>query len=289
MFGILSIHKPSGITSREAVDCVGRLVRPDRAGHAGTLDPLADGVLVVCVGSATRLIEYVQRMPKQYCGTFLLGRTSPTEDIEGEVTPVAGATVPTLDSLRQAATQWVGEVEQRPPAYSALKIKGRRAYTLARQGRDVALASRPVTVYAIDIVEYDYPRLVLDVRCGGGTYIRSLGRDVARAAGTGAVMSALTRTAIGDFHLSDACPLDALTRASIGRWMQSPRAAVSQLPQLELSPEEIETLSHGRVIAARNAPDADRIAAVDKDGNLRAIVAPEGDRQLRPVRNFPRA
>ncbi len=138
--GVVNLHKPTGITSRGAVDAVKRLVRPAKCGHAGTLDPLASGVLVVCVGKATRLIEYVQQMPKQYRGTFLLGRTSPTEDLEGEVTELVDAPVPSRLAIAEACARFVGTIEQRPPVFSALKIKGRPAYALRE--RDEPLSWR---------------------------------------------------------------------------------------------------------------------------------------------------
>ena len=131
------------MTSRDAVDCVQRLVRPLKAGHAGTLDPLASGVLVVCVGAATRLIEYVQRMTKQYTGAFLLGRRSPTEDIEGAVTELDSPPIPTLDQLTAAAAALTGTIQQRPPAFSAIKVAGRRAYDLARQGQGRGIGTPP--------------------------------------------------------------------------------------------------------------------------------------------------
>lgn len=202
--GLLNLNKPAEMSSRQAVNLVERLTRPVRAGHAGTLDPLATGVLVVCVGAATRLIGYVQRMRKQYRGTFLLGRHSPTEDIEGEVTELPDAPHPTREQIVAAAAGFVGRIEQRPPAFSAIKVAGRRAYELARQGRQPELAARPVVIHAIEIAAYKYPELVLDVTCGSGTYIRLLGRDLAESLGTSAVMSALVRTSIGGFVLADA-------------------------------------------------------------------------------------
>src|SRR5262245_62072249 len=148
-FGLLHVNKPSGITSRRVVDQVQALVRPAKAGHAGTLDPLASGVLVVCVGAATRLIDYVPQAAKRYTATFLFGRASDTEDIEGIVTVLAAPSVPTRVEVERAAQQFVGNIQQRPPAFSALKVAGRRAYDLARAGQSVKLAPRPVTVYRL--------------------------------------------------------------------------------------------------------------------------------------------
>src|SRR5436190_8799230 len=199
MFGLLNVDKPSGLTSRDVVNRVQRLVKPHKVGHAGTLDPLASGVLVVCVGPATRLIEYVQRMPKRYLATFLLGRRSETEDIEGAVTELTDTPVPTVEQAHGALPNFVGRIQQLPPAFSALKVDGQRAYALARKGETPDLQPRPIEVYSVELVEYSYPQLVLDIRCGSGTYVRSLGRDIARALGTEAVMSALVRTEIGPF------------------------------------------------------------------------------------------
>ncbi len=231
----LNLHKPRGITSRGAVDAVKRLVRPAKCGHAGTLDPLASGVLVVCVGKATRLIEYVQQMPKQYRATFLLGRTSPTEDLEGEVTELVDAPVPSRLAIEEACTRFVGTIEQRPPVFSALKIKGRPAYALARKGRTVELAARPVTIHSLEVVTYEYPELVLDITCSAGTYVRSLGRDLGESLGTGAVMSDLVRTAVGPFTLHTAVAPGELSRDNLGEHMQPALAAVESLPRVMLS------------------------------------------------------
>lgn len=284
--GLLNVHKPPGMTSREAVDYVKRLVHPVKTGHAGTLDPLASGVLIVCVGSATRLIEYVQAMPKRYVATFLLGRTSDTEDIEGDVRLISDARQPTDTQLRAAAAKMIGVIQQRPPAYSALKVQGRRAYDLARAGKPVDLAPRPIEIQSIDIVSYDYPELVLDIECGSGTYIRSLGRDLAEAVGTSAVMSALVRTAIGGFKVDDAMMPERLTRETMAAWLHPPVAAVDLLDKLTLSRGEIERLHQGLTIARARDITTAEIAAIDERGNLVAIVVCGTGDTLRPVRNF---
>ena len=214
--GLLNLNKPVGMTSRQAVNVVQRLAGPAKAGHAGTLDPLASGVLVVCVGGATRLIEYVQRMRKRYVGTFLLGRQSITEDTEGDVTELPDAPVPNWQEIEAAAQRFVGRIEQRPPAFSALKVQGRAAYKLARQGKPVVLVPRPVDIHRIEIQSYEYPELVLAVECGSGTYVRSLGRDLAETLGTAAVMSALVRTSIGSHRLEEAPPRGANPRQLAG-------------------------------------------------------------------------
>lgn len=288
MFGLLNINKPSGITSRDVVNRVQRLVRGVKIGHAGTLDPLATGVLVVALGSATRLVEYVQRMPKTYLGTFLLGRTSDTEDIDGQVVELEGPPQPTVAELEAVLSRFLGTIQQLPPAYSALKVQGRRAYELARRGDAVELLPRPIEVHRLTIVRYAYPELELEVCCGSGTYVRSLGRDVAQAVGTGAVMSALVRMAVGDFRIEEACTLDELTADTIeSRLLPAVRATLG-LPTVQLTDEEIRRVANGLLIPNRWKSDAAELAAVDSQNRLVAVLVGRGRGQLGPLRNFPR-
>lgn len=287
--GLINLNKPTGMTSREAVDRVKRWVRPAKTGHAGTLDPLASGVLVVAVGAATRLIEYVQAMPKRYTGTFLFGRESNTEDIEGEVRLLNGTPVPNVIDLRQAVARLTGAIEQRPPAFSALKVQGKRAYDLARAGQRVELAPRIITIHRLDVVRYEYPELVLDVECSSGTYIRSLGRDLAEAVGTAAVMANLVRTRIGSFPLEEAWRPEDLAAHRTGEWLLSPRRAVESLPVVELTDEQIDRLARGMPVllaAGDGLSIRNEAAAIDGAGRLVAIVEVRADGQLWPVRNF---
>ncbi len=286
--GVLNVNKPAGMTSRRAVDLVQRLAWRAKCGHAGTLDPLASGVLVVCVGPATRLIEYVQRMPKSYLGTFLLGRESPTEDVQGDVTELEDPPVPSPEQIAAQAKALTGRIEQRPPAYSALKVEGKRAYALARAGRQVELKPRSVVVHRLDVVAYDYPELRLRIECGSGTYVRSLGRDLAESLSTGAVMSGLVRTAIGPFSVDDAVDPRQLTREGWTQHLLPPTRAVDLLPRIVLTAEEIDRVQAGRAIP-RQAPttESPEIAALDSAGRLVAILVPRGPGQLGPARNFP--
>jgi tRNA pseudouridine55 synthase len=288
MQGILNLDKPTGMTSRDAVNIVQRLAKPAKVGHAGTLDPLATGVLVVCVGAATRLIEYVQRMPKTYVGTFLLGRESDTEDIEGRVTEFVDPPRPAFEELVSAAAKFTGEILQRPPAYSALKVAGRRAYDLARQGKPVDLKPRPIRVHRLEIKSYQYPEVVLEIECGSGTYVRSLGRDLAASLGTAAVMSALKRTAIGGFFLSDAVKPNMLTQEDLLNRLSPLLYAVDYLPKVNLLPQEMERLGHGlRIDKSPTLPEAEEYAGVSPTGKLCSILVPRGNGQLAPVLNFP--
>ncbi|MCO6455754.1 MAG: tRNA pseudouridine(55) synthase TruB [Pirellulaceae bacterium] len=287
MFGLLNLDKPSGLTSRDVVDRVQALVRPLKVGHAGTLDPLARGVLIVCVGQATRLIPYVQRMAKHYRGTFLLGRESDTEDCEGTVRLLDSPPVPSRGQLADALPRFVGRIPQVPPAYSALKVGGRRAYELARQGQQVELAAREVQIHSLELVEYDYPEFSLDVVCGAGTYVRSLGRDVARAVGSQAVMSDLVRTAIGPFRREDALAVDRLSCEAVFTNLLPARRAVIELPQLDLSPDELAKLRRGQSIPNRQGLNAGEIAGLDDQGELAALLTVADDgRCLRPTHNF---
>lgn len=271
--GVLNLHKPAGMTSRRVVDAVARLVRPARAGHAGTLDPLASGVLVVCVGRATRLISYVQDMRKQYLASFLLGRTSPTDDIEGEVQLLHAPPVPAAEDIERACAALRGEIWQRPPAYSAIKVQGRRAYKLARAGETVDLLPRRVHVYRLEVCRYAYPQLDLEIECSSGTYVRALGRDVAAALGTAAVMRSLVRTAVGPFSLADAVAPEALRRETISQLLLPPLAAVCLLPRVTLTPEEMGRVRRGQKVHIEGQPQGE-LAACDAQGALVAVLHP---------------
>jgi tRNA pseudouridine55 synthase len=289
MFGLLNLCKPTGVTSRDVVNRVQRLVKPHKVGHAGTLDPLASGVLVVCLGPATRLIEYVQRMPKRYLATFLLGRQSDTEDMEGMVVEIPHPPIPTEPEVRAALPSFLGCIQQLPPAYSALKVEGKRAYDLARQGETPDLKPRPIEVHSIDLIEYAYPQLTLDIRCGSGTYVRSLGRDIARALGTEAVMSALTRTEIGPFQVSQALSGDDITPQSIDRAFIPPQMALGTMPTFKVSEQDEAFLRNGRQIERRDIGSAigsqteqEQIALLTSSGRLLAIVVPGGPNLWQP-------
>lgn len=286
MFGVLNIYKPPGPTSRDVVNRVERLVRPQKAGHAGTLDPIASGVLLVCVGQATRLIEYAQALAKSYRGTFLLGRRSDSDDVEGAVEVVADAIVPTRAEVDAALAPFRGEVMQRPPRHSAVKIAGQRAYALARRGVDFEPEAKAVVIHRLEVARYDYPELVLDVECGSGTYIRSLGRDLAEALGTSAVMAALERVAVGPFTAEDALPFDHVAE----RWeerLERPSLLVASLPSVAVTGAELLELQHGRGISrALGCGDGGEIAALDGDQNLVALLRERSPGVLSSVRNF---
>jgi tRNA pseudouridine55 synthase len=291
-FGILNVNKPAGVTSRDVVDRVERLVRPDKAGHAGTLDPLATGVLVICVGQATRLIQYIQRMPKTYRATFLLGRRSDTDDVEGQVLLVENVLQPTRQELDRVLPQFLGEIRQRPPAHSAVKVAGQRAYALARKGVDFELAERFVTISKINVCRYEYPELELDIECGSGTYIRSLGRDIGGALGTGAVMSALRRTSVGWFRYEDSHCIDDFGSDTLRKYLRPPTHAVIDLPQMPLSEAELAEIRHGRAVKrpssneSGTAADPRECVATDYHGRFVAILYEKRPGEYWPRINF---
>ncbi len=202
--GVLILDKPLGWTSADCCRYIRKGTQGAKVGHAGTLDPLATGVLVLCLGRATKLISGFMASEKRYLAEVDLAHTSPTDDLESERVAAVISAVPTVSQVRAACAGFVGEVMQTPPIYSAIWVNGERSYDLARKGEGVALASRPVSIYSIDVVGYEWPRLTIDVRCGKGTYIRSLARDVGKRLGVGGMLTSLRRTASGSFTVDAA-------------------------------------------------------------------------------------
>jgi tRNA pseudouridine55 synthase len=233
-------------------------------------------------------------MRKVYRATLLLGHQSETDDIEGHVTVLEDLPSPTRAEIECALPHFLGRIYQRPPAYSAIKVAGQRSYKLARKGAAPELAPRAVTIHRLEVTRYAYPVLGIEIDCSSGTYVRALGRDVAAALGTTTVMSELVRTAIGTFRLDDAVPPTELTPQSLPLQMQSPLAAVADLPRVRLSVTELAEIRHGRAIyasqpssdtGAPNSPQAEW-AAVDSHGNLVAILRQKRPSQLWPEMNF---
>jgi tRNA pseudouridine55 synthase len=292
VFGIINLYKPPGWTSRDALNRIVHLVRPLKAGHAGTLDPIAEGVLVVCIGAATRLIEYIQQMPKEYRATFLLGRRSASDDVETEVEVAANADAPSREAVGAVLLQFEGAIEQRPPAFSAVKVEGQRAYRLARRGVAPELSPRTIEIHQLRIVRYEYPELELAFQCSSGTYVRSLGRDLAAALGTHAVMAALVRTAVGNFRIEDAMEARGPDLARLEEHLQSPLAAVPHLPRLVLSPVQVFEVQRGGLIKTDDLPPSLResspelIAAVDEGSQLIALLREARPGWLKPLPNF---
>src|SRR4051812_41927899 len=245
MHGFLNIDKPAGMTSHDVVAHIRRAAQQKRVGHAGTLDPAATGVLVVALGNATRLIEYVQdSTSKRYIATVHLGATTATDDAEGEV--LATAVVPPLDTIaiERVLEPFRGEIMQVPPMYSALHHQGRRLHELAREGLIVERAARPVAIERLELLDWSSPLLTLDILCSKGTYIRSLAHDLGAALGCGPHLQALRRTAVGGFVIEQATPLVLLEEnpETIMSTLLPPEIAVVDWPMIMLDEEEARRL-----------------------------------------------
>ena len=221
--GILVLDKPAGVSSAGVLNRLKRLLpRGTKLGHAGTLDPFATGVLLALVGRATKACERLMDQPKRYDATVRLGATTATDDPESPAVPWPGAAEPTADAVAAVLPRFVGQIMQQPPAYSALKVGGRRAYDLARGGAEVVLQPRPVNVYGIELLDYAWPLLRLRVDCGRGTYIRAIARDIGAAMDVGGHLAELRRTRVGDFDVADAARPDELTAETLVERLRPP-------------------------------------------------------------------
>ncbi|MGE5223614.1 MAG: tRNA pseudouridine(55) synthase TruB [Omnitrophica WOR_2 bacterium] len=247
--GVLVVDKPVGLTSHDVVQIIRRGTGIRRAGHTGTLDPRASGVLVVLVGPAVRLSEYVSASDKRYQATIRLGSSTDTFDAEGRITGGASIENVTEEQFEEILDQFVGEIEQTPPPYSAVKVHGQKAYDLAREGEEVNLEPRKIQVYSLELLEWAPPEVVVDVFCSSGTYVRSLANDLGNALGCGAHLVGLRRTKSGRFTLRDAVPLRRLQDSFLaGDWYKFliPAAeALADWPMVELDADQVELIRHG--------------------------------------------
>jgi len=248
--GFLNIDKPAGMTSRDVVDRVCRVVGSKRVGHSGTLDPLATGVLVVAVGKATRLVEYVQAQRKVYRAGLLLGQTSDTDDVEGTILHRKLISFPLPEVIDAALRPLVGRILQTPPKFSAIKLQGKRAYDLARSGADVKMSARAVDVFRMDLLRYAPPRLELEIECGSGTYIRSIARDLGEMLGVGGLMEWLERTGIGVFKRADAVGLEQLELSDWRETMRPLLDGCAGLPVMEVGDQQRRHFDAGRSFLA---------------------------------------
>ena len=259
--GALLIDKPADLTSHDVVARVRKIVNQKRVGHTGTLDPFATGLLIIVLGPATRLIEYTHLLPKTYLAEFTLGATSDTDDSTGAI-----KTFPSLRrrgsfaegedgvvKIKTTLQNFTGQITQTPPAYSAIKINGRRAYAIARAkasgvGESPRLSPRQVTIHKIKLLAYKYPKINLLITCGTGTYIRALARDLGQSLQTGAYCSQLRRTQIGTFHIKQALTLDQLSTGLSPSCALAPESLVSHLPKTTLTALNVAKLQAGQSI-----------------------------------------
>jgi tRNA pseudouridine55 synthase len=290
--GVLVVVKPAGPTSHDVVALVRRLSGTRRIGHGGTLDPFASGVLPLFLGGATRLVEYHLGDRKAYRATICFGASSPTDDLDGELTPVPG---PPIDgaALETAMASFRGEVRQRPPDYSAVQVEGRRAYAMARSGTPAHLPERTVTIHRLELVAWnsddpERPIAVVDVECSAGTYIRALARDLGSAVGSAAYLGALTRTASGPFRIEDGIGLERIRAATVDgpdglRPVLLPAdAGLENLPSIPLTADELRDAAMGRFVrpaaGVTGLPAGAPIRLLGPSGRIAGIGALDGPR-----------
>lgn len=291
MDGILVIAKPAGPTSHDIVALVRRLTGVRRVGHGGTLDPFAMGVLPVFLGRATRMVEYHLADQKRYRATVVFGSRSSTDDLDGEMEPVAGP-APTHAVVTAALDGFRGPIEQVPPDHSAVHVDGKRAYELARRGDKPELRSRQVTIHSLEMTTFDdsdaeRPVAELEVHCSAGTYVRALARDLGGAVDSGAYLGALTRTASGPFEIDAAHPLDTVREElSHGRTealLLAPDAGLGAIPQVEVPASDVAAIARGQIVRLhaplsrtdgmpRDDSEEPLVRLVDSDGKLAAMA-----------------
>ena len=288
-FGVIVVDKPEGPTSHDVVSIVRRGTGVRKVGHAGTLDPRASGVLVLCLGPATRLSEYLSTSKKIYAARIRFGESTKTYDAEGETTSFAGE-LPSEAQIESALDTFRGEIQQIPPPYSAVKIQGRKAYELARAGKPVKLDPRSVTVYELKVLDYQPPDLSIRVECSAGTYIRSLAHDLGAALSTGAHLVALRRLKAGHFGLEHAARLEtleaAMRRGEWQSWLLPASEALPDFPIVTVEKPELEKIRNGQRIPARYQATG-MARALGQDGELVAILeSVEHGREWQPRKVF---
>lgn len=292
--GVLVVDKPVGMTSHDVVQVIRNGTGLRRAGHTGTLDPRASGVLVILVGPAVRLSEYVSASDKRYQAIIRLGSTTDTFDAEGKFTRSNQPVNVTEAQFEEVLQSFIGEIEQTPPPYSAVKVQGRKAYEMARQGEEVDLTPRKIQVHHLEVLEWAPPEVVVDVHCSSGTYVRSLANDLGEKLGCGAYLVGLRRTKSGRFSLRDATPLRKLQEAfTAGNWYQYliPAAeALGDWPAIELSPDEVEAVRHGHRVKVKEGNTEAKVRGVSTQGELVALMeiatAEDGSSEWQPRKVF---
>ena len=274
--GIFSINKPAGITSHDVVARVRKLLKQKRVGHAGTLDPLASGVLPICVGQATRVAEFLSESGKAYQAVVVFGTATDTYDAEGTVTATASTSEITFHMIEEAIEHFRGPLMQYPPRYSAIKIQGQPAYKRARAGETIELEPRSVVIYSLEILEWNPPRLTLNIECSKGTYIRSLAHDLGIQVGCYAYLDSLIRTRSGPFTLSESISLEQFAEAvktdSIQRYAFPIDKAIEQYPIIELDAETVEHVKHGNTFSHIQANNSGLARVYDDNRTLIAIA-----------------
>jgi len=291
--GIVLLDKPAGATSNRVLQKTKRLFQARKAGHTGTLDPMATGMLPICFGAATKLSGVMLDWSKRYRVTAAFGVATDTGDATG--TPIETRDGPpiALDDVRSAASAMTGRLQQVPPMYSAVKHEGRRLYELAREGKEVARRAREIEIHDLSIERFDWPHLTLAVHCSKGTYVRTLVSDLANTLGTVAHVTELRRLGVGPFEEAGMVTLPALETAAadglerIDRWLLGPDAALAGTRTVSVSDEDSEALRHGRRVCLHVPADEGRVRIYDPAGRFVGIGELDRTGSLKPARIFP--
>lgn len=271
MNGIVVIDKPKGVTSHDVVGMMRKRFGTRRVGHTGTLDPMATGVLPVCVGNATRAADMLIESDKRYTAEFILGKTTDTLDIEGTVTGETDVTV-TEDEVRRAVFKFVGEISQIPPMYSAIKKDGKKLYELAREGKEIEREARNITIYSIDILRVDLPLVVIDVKCSKGTYIRTLCDDIGKALGCGATMTALRRTATAGFTEDIALTIDELDKLEDKGTVLVPTDKLfEKYRAIHLNEKQTRCITNGVQMTWRDGYEGEKVRLYSNEGRFLCV------------------
>jgi len=274
MSGVLVVDKPVGMTSHEVVQIIRRGTNIRRAGHTGTLDPRASGVLVILIGPAVRLSEYVSASDKRYQAVIRLGASTDTYDSDGQVTRTNPIDI-TEAQFETELKKFIGEIEQTPPPYSAIKMQGRPAYEMAREGEEVEMQPRIINVYSLDVIEWAPPEVTVDVHCSSGTYVRSLAYELGEKLGCGAMLTGLRRTKSGRFTLKDAVPLRKLIESfdnnSWYNFVIPAAEALAEWSALTLNNEQVEAIRHGHRIPGEGKA-GEMVRGITEQGELVALL-----------------
>lgn len=284
MNGVLLVDKPSGMTSHDVIDRIRPIANTRRVGHAGTLDPMATGMLVVCIGGATRIVQFLTGLTKDYSGCITLGACSSTYDAEGAIVEQSQPLPERQSEIEAAMASQLGTSTQLAPPFSAVKVKGKKLYEYARQGEEVPQKHRQVQIFHFDLLDYEQPNIQFQAKVGSGTYIRSMAHDLGAHLGCGGYLAELRREAVGSFRVQDAIPLDELCHdpALLPSLLMTTSQALPHLPKIIVGPDTQATILHGRgfttrdILSCETLPLASETALVtNSQGEALSIVRGE--------------
>ena len=285
MNGIVVIDKPKGVTSHDVVGILRKRFGTRRVGHTGTLDPLATGVMVMCIGNATKAADMISNADKRYRAELELGIITDTLDIEGTVTERRDVNV-TKSDVKECVLSFLGEQDQLPPMYSAIKLNGKKLYELAREGKKIDREKRRISIYSIDIIDISLPYVTIDVHCSKGTYIRSLCDDIGHRLGCGAVMTALRRTETAGFTIADAYTIAALDELpDISRALMPTDSIFSELEEIHLNEKQERSVTNGVRMTWRDGKEGQRYRVYGRDGRF-LCVSELSDMRLKLIKQF---